>query len=441
MKSRYIIIGSGPAGVAAIEAIRTIDSTGEILLISEEPEGYYSRPGLAYVLTGEIGEKQLFPFGKETYNQLNIAHHQGQVMNIFPEYQEIEVNDGLRFHFDRLLIATGATAVKLGIDGSDVEGVVKLDNIEDARRIIKSTRKGKEAVVVGGGITALEIVEGLISRRQKVHYFLRGDRYWSNVLDGVESRIIENRLVHDGVMIHYNTELAGIDIKGNRLAGVHTKDGRYIKCSLLAVAIGVRPRKELAEACGIQVDRGILVNPYMETNLPNIYAAGDVAQVYDPRVDKYILDSLWSPARNQGHVAGLNMVGNRMEYHKPIAFNVTRLAGLTTTIIGTVGKGSDRDAPGIVRGDSEIWRELPDSISAQSDFDVNRLRVIIGEETLLGAVVMGDQTLSRPLQRLVSDQINIKRYRDRLLQPDAPVADIIAEIWIDYQTRGKHEKS
>lgn len=408
-------------------------------MISDEPEGYYSRPGLAYVLTGEISDKQLFPFSDSKLRGLNVNRIHSYVVKLIPEFHEIELINGMRINYDQLLLATGATAVKLKMEGSDAEGVVKLDNINDVRKIIQAARRGEESIVVGGGITALEIVEGLISRKMKVHYFLRGDRYWSNVLDEVESHIIENRLVHEGVQIHYNTELAGIETKGHRLVGVHTQDERYFICSLLAIAIGVRPRKEIAETCNIQVDRGILVNEYMETNLPNIYAAGDVAQVYDPRVDKHILDSLWSPARNQGHIAGLNMAGNKIKYFKPIAFNVTRLAGLTTTIIGTVGKGPDRDAPGIVRGDSEIWRELPDSISAQSDFDVNRLRVIIGEDTLLGAVVMGDQTLSRPLQRLVSDQINIRRYRDRLLQSDAPVADIIADIWIDYQTRDKHE--
>lgn len=438
MTTQYVIIGSGPAGIAAAEAIRMRDLMGSISILSDEPEGYYSRPGLAYVLTGEIGEKQLFPVSDNELEYLKVNRIHSQVVKLTPEFNEIDLNNGMRINYDRLLIATGATAVKLRMEGSDAEGVVKLDNLNDVRKIIKSAGRGKESIVVGGGITALEIVEGLISRKLKVNYFLRSDRYWSNVLDEVESHIIENRLKNDGVKIHYHTELAGIDTKGDRLIGVRTQDGRYLKCSLLAVAIGVRPRKEIAENSGIKVDRGILVNEYMETNLPNIYAAGDVAQVYEPRVDKHILDSLWSPARNQGHIAGLNMAGKRMEYLKPIAFNVTRLAGLTTTIIGTVGKGSDRDAPGIVRGDSEIWRELPDSISAQSGFDVNRLRVIIGDETLLGAVVMGDQTLSRPLQRLVSDQVDIRLYRDRLLQPDAPVADIIAEIWIDYQPRDKH---
>src|SRR6185436_20338695 len=140
---------------------------------------------------------------------------------------------------------------------------------------------------------------------------------------------------------------------------------------------------------------------------PNIYAAGDVAQVYDPSTGTSILDSLWSPARQQGRAAGLNMAGKKTPYTKSVPFNVTRLAGLTTTIIGTVGRGRDDDLVGIARGDSETWRQLPDSMAAQTGFDVNRLRLLVGEKTLLGAIVMGDQKLSLPLERIISERVDI----------------------------------
>jgi hypothetical protein len=123
------------------------------------------------------------------------------------------------------------------------------------------------------------------------------------------------------------------------------------------------------------------------------------------------------------------MAGTRTVFHKPVAFNVTRLAGLTTTIIGMVGSGRDEDLAGIARGDSEIWRQLPDAIAAQNDFEVNRLRVLVGKQTLLGAVIMGDQTLSRPLHQLVARQVDISAIRSRLLAPTAAVAELFAEFW------------
>ena len=123
------------------------------------------------------------------------------------------------------------------------------------------------------------------------------------------------------------------------------------------------------------------------------------------------------------------MAGKTSAYVKASPFNVTRLAGLTTTIIGAVGGGHDEDLVGIARGDSETWRSLPDALVAQSGFDVNHLRLMVGEQRLLGAVVMGDQTLSYPLQKIVSERIDISSIREKLLAPDARIGDVVVEFW------------
>ncbi len=426
---RYVIIGSGAAGIAASEAIRNHDASGEILLITDDPHGYYSRPGLAYYLTGEIDERMLFPFSEQDFRRLNLRRITAQVARIHPEAHRIEMHTGAQLPYDRLLIATGAAAVRADVPGSDLAGVVKLDSLEDTRHILNLIRRARSAVVVGGGITALELVEGMRARNLRTHYFLRGDRYWSNVLDAAESKIVEHRLQEEGVQIHYNTELAEILGKNGRVAGVRTKDGRLIECQIVAIAIGVQPRKQLAQTSDLKVDKGILVDQYMRTSHEDIFAAGDVAQVYDPLSGKSVVDSLWGPARDQGSAAGLNMAGITTPYSRLAPFNVTRLAHLTTTIIGTVNKGRDDDLLGIARGDSETWRNLPDAIAAQANFDVNSLRLLLGKQHLLGAVVMGDQTLSRPLTRIVIERVDITPIREQILQPGAPLGDLVADFW------------
>ncbi len=408
------------------------DSQAEIILLSEESQGYYSRPGLAYILTRELNEAQIFPFSRNDFQRLHVRPHIAKAVNILPEEHLVELEDGSHIGYDRLLIATGAAAARSKVPGSDLTGVVKLDSLDDARQILSYAGRRRTAVVVGGGITALEIVEGLVANRVNVHYFLRRDRYWNNVLDETESRIVEGRLVEHGVKIHYNTEVAEILEKKSRVGGVRTADGRVMRCDLVAIAIGVRPRIKLAQVGGLEVERGILVNEFLHTNAEDIFAAGDVAQVFDPFTGKSVVDSLWGPARDQGAVAGMNMAGIQKVYSKPVAFNVTRLAGLTTTIIGKVGRGEDPDLLGIARGDSETWRQLPDSIAAQQDFEVNRLRLMLGKETILGAIVMGDQTLSHPLHSLVAQQVNINSIRTKLLAPGAPLADLIADFWTQW---------
>jgi NAD(P)H-nitrite reductase large subunit len=431
--TRYVIIGTGVASIAAAEAIRSNDDQGELSIIGDDPFVYYSRPGLAYYLTGELPEKWLFPYQKLDYQNLRAKFFTASVQRILPAEKAILLDTSVRLPYDQLLIATGAQAAPLKIPGADLDGVYKLDHLSDARILLGKARRRHTALVTGGGITALELAEGLAARGLKVHYILRSERYWPNVLDEVESRIIERRLVHDGIHIHHNSEITEILGKKGQVIGARLADGRQLRCNLLAYAIGITPRTRLALEAGITCERGILVDEFMQTNQPEIYAAGDVAQVYDPTTGKNILDSLWTPARQQGHTAGCNMSGFKLPYRKPAAFNVTRLAGLTTTIIGTVGRGNDPDLMSIARGDSETWRQLPDAILAQDGFDVNHLRLMLGDMHVLGAILMGDQKLSPAIQTIVRDKIDISSIRADLLAPNARIADILADFWAGYQ--------
>jgi len=235
------------------------------------------------------------------------------------------------------------------------------------------------------------------------------------------------------VELHYHAELKEIIGKKNRVSGILLESGQTIKCDMLAYAIGIRPCLELVQNIGLDLDRGILADEHLQTNDPDIFAAGDVAQVFDPLSGRAVLDSLWNPARDQGQVAGMNMAGRKSAYLKSPPFNVTRLAGLTATIIGTVGRGHDADIVGIARGDSETWRDLPEAIVAQSGFDINHMRLMIAEKTLIGAIVMGDQKLSWPLQKMIAGRADISSIRAKLMAPEAPIADLIADFWMGWR--------
>jgi 3-phenylpropionate/trans-cinnamate dioxygenase ferredoxin reductase component len=440
MANNYLIIGAGAAGVSAAEAIRSQDPLGEITQVCDESAGYYSRPGLAYYLTGEISEDCLYPYKTEDFQKLSVHTIKAQVKRILPSEKRVELHDGRFLSYSRLLIAVGARASGVQVPGIELEGVVKLDNLEDARRILKLAHKRRVAVVVGGGITALELVEAFRARGLSVHYFLRGDRYWSNVLDETESRIVEQRLADEGIQLHYQTELAEILGKHGKVWGVKTTTGEQIKCDVVGIAVGIQPRKAIAESAGIKTNRGILVDQYLNTSDPNIFAAGDVAEVYDPTLGKAILDSLWAPARRQGYTAGLNMTAMNVAYLKGVPFNVTRLAGLTTTIIGALGgRDEDADVVGIVRGDSEGWREMPDAIVAQANFSINRLRILVGENTLMGALLMGDQTLSHAMHEIVVNKIDITSIREKILKPDCPIPEIIGDFWSEVSLSKRRE--
>ena len=350
-------------------------------------------------------------------------------MRIHPQKHQVELSDGKHIYYERLLLAVGSSAIPLNVPGSNLPGVVKLDDLEDARRIVGLAKKARTAVVVGGGITALELAEGLASRNVKVHLVIRTAYCWASVLDEVEAQIVERRLKEDGIIVHPNSELASIQGMNGRVSGASLASGEQIACDMLAYGIGIQPRIKLAKEAGITCQRGILVDEHQATNLPDIFAAGDVAQVYNPSTGRYVIDSLWSLAREQGRVAGMSMTGNSAAYNMPVPMNVTRLAGLTTTIIGAVGSGIDNEPLTIAHGDSETWRDIPDAIVTQSGFDVNHLRLVVASKTIVGAILMGDQKLSSALQVIIRNHVDISPIRDQLLAPNAPIADIVAHLW------------
>ena len=423
----YAIIGSGAAGLSAAETLRENDPTSKVVLVTGDRFGYYSRPGLAYLLAGEVTEAQLYPYRPEMLKKMGVEWITAHVERIESQAHKLHLKDGRILDYDRLLLATGATAVIPDLPGIHLEGVVKLDNFEDVHRILRRAQRGKEAIVIGGGITALELVEGLAAQGMRVHYLLRGERYWSGVLDEYESHMVQERLKEDGVMIHTGVQVSEVCGRSS-VEGVLTQDGRTIKGRMAAFAVGIRPRLELARSANLDVKRGIKVNESLQTSQPDIFAAGDGAELTDPESGQGILESLWSLARSQGRTAGRNMAGCCEPYRPVPPLNVTRLAGLVTTIIGQVGqekKDVDRDVNGIMRGDSEIWRQVSEAMVAQNSSGDNRLRLYVGEKTLRGALVMGDQTLSRPLQRLIEDQVDISSIRPALLARDANLTKII----------------
>ncbi len=426
--TRYVIVGTGVTGVAAIGALRTLERSAEITLVGDDPHGFYSRPGLAYYLDKELPEKQLTIFSKEDWKSLNIRYVRGLATRLDPQKHQLEIGPAGVLTYDRLLLATGSTAVLLNIPGADLQGVVKLDDFEDTRRIIALARRARSAVVVGGGIIAVELVEGLLAQGLKVHYFLRGERYWPNVLDEKESRLLEHRLIEDGVILHFHTEAAEVLGKRGKVVGIRTTKGETIRCELVAVGIGVKPRMELAKAAGLATEKGILADETMQTSDPDIFAAGDVAQVRDPLSGKSFIDTLWNPAREKGLIAAANMTGQRRVYNRKVAVNVLRLAGVMIAIIGAVGSGVEEDGVSVARGSSETWQQLPNTVSLESSTDVNHLRLMIGEQTLLGAMVLGEQKLSLPLQEIISSKTDITSIRP-LFQPGAPLGQIVMDFW------------
>jgi NAD(P)H-nitrite reductase large subunit len=155
-----------------------------------------------------------------------------------------------------------------------------------------------------------------------------------------------------------------------------------------------------------------------------------VAQIFDPLSGRSSIDNLWYPGRKQGRVAALNMAGQNQMYQRTVATNVLRLAGVMTTIIGSIGSGRDDGQVYTTRGSSETWQQLPNTIASESSTEVSQLRLMVGEKVLLGALVMGDQKISRPLREMINDHVDITPIRDQLLQSSAQMGQFVMDYWI-----------
>lgn len=407
---RYVVVGGGIAGLSAAEAIRAAEPSAEITLIGAEPAHFYSRPGLAYLIAGAIPERQLTIRSRAELRELALDHVAGEATALDARAHTITLRSGRTLAYDRLLVATGARSLRPDFAGADLDGVLTLDGLEDARHLIGAARRARHAIVVGGGPTAFELAEGLNARGVEVTYLLRGARYWAGVLDPVESRVAEDALAGGGVSIRHHTRVVRAVGRKGRLEAVETEDGRGLPCDILAVAIGVAPRTELARAAGAAVGRGVLVDARLRTSLDDVFAAGDVAELADVGRAGSRLDALWSSALAEGTWAGRSMAGATEPYRPPPSLNVTRLAGVTTTVVGAVGThahADDGDVLTITRGDSEGWRARPWTRAFEEHGPVFRARVLVAGPRAVGAVVMGDAAASRALSCLVRRQVDL----------------------------------
>ena len=397
------------------------------MLVTDEHEPFYSRPGLSYLLRGDISEVQLRIRKPEEVRALKTTFVRGRAVGLDPGEHEVELADGRRLHYDRLLLATGAEAARPDLAGAGLDGVVTLGSFADARDLLERVRRGGRAVVSGVGPGALDLVEGFRCRGLDTHLALPGIGLWPGVLDEAESSLLQARLQAQRVTIHQNAHVRRAVGTGGRLEAVETAQGENVPCRIFAVALGVVPRAELGRGAGLATARGILVDERLRTSVPDVWAAGDVVERTDPVSRRPVLDTLWTSALAQGEAAGLDMAGAGAPFVPQGILNVVRPAGLSTTIVGMVGTKTEEHVAPLGWGDAEIFHLRADGRTIASQTASGRTRVVLTERRIVGAVVLADSLAARTLARAIARGRDIGRVRATLsTDPDNAIEQLLA---------------
>ena len=309
--NRIVIVGGGAAGFAAAEMLRREDYLGEITMLSGDQSPPVDRPNLSKdYLAGAAPEEwvplQPMSFYDEKAIDLRLNT---SVVAIDAARREARLANGAALSFDRLLLATGAEPVRPTIPGASPSDVLVLRSLSNCRAIIERAKSARRAVVLGASFIGLEVAASLRAREIEVHIVAPEQRPMERVLGPQLGAFIQKLHEEHGVVFHLGNTASALDGKKVKLSG-----GGAVEADFIVAGLGVRPRVGLAEAAGLKVDRGVLVDAYLETSAPGVFAAGDIARYPDPRTGEAIRVEHWVVAERQGQAAALNMLGRRERY-------------------------------------------------------------------------------------------------------------------------------
>ena len=397
---KHIILGNGPAGVVAAETLRRAAPADEILLVGNEDEPPYSRMAIPYLLEGNIDESGTYlRKADDHFAGLGIGQHRGRAVAVNSEKQTILFDDGHFESYDRLLIATGSHPVRPPIPGIDLPAVQTCWTLEDARAIADLARPGSRVLQLGAGFIGCIIMESLVKRGVHLTVVELGDRMVPRMMTPEAGSMIKRWVESQGVRVVTRAGVERIEEGAGAPLTVILTTGDRIDCELLIVAAGVAPNVAFLEGTDVHVAKGILVDDTMQTSVPGIYAAGDVAEAPDLFSGRHLVAAIQPNAADQARIAALNMAGQAARMKGVLAINVLDSMGMISSSFGEwqgVAGGE-----GVERADEARGRY----ISLQFDGDV-----------LVGATAIGLTNHVGALRGLIQARTRLGAWKERLLE-------------------------
>ncbi len=398
-----VIIGNGISGITAARHIRK-NSDKKITVISSETDFMFSRTALMYIYMGNMKFEHTKPYEDTFWKKNRIDLLNASVKTVNTKENQLVLDNGSTMKYDNLIIATGSLPNKFGWPGQDLEGVQGLYHIQDVESMEIYTKGIERAVIVGGGLIGIEMAEMLLSRDIKVTFLVRESGFWNNVLPKEESELISKHIREHYIDLRLSTELKEIKGESGRVTGVVTSNGEQIDCSFVGLTVGVRPNISFLKDSEIATDRGVLVNEFLETNIPGVYAIGDCVQHIHPPKDRKNVEQVWYTGKIMGETVAETITGNPTRYNPGIWFNSAKFLEIEYQTYGWVFNN-------LRENEETIYWEHSDGLKAL------RLVYDAKDRSLLGINVFGIRLSYEVCQEWISEKKNVSYVIEHL--PDA----------------------
>lgn len=331
-----VIIGNGISGVTLARHIRK-NSDKRITIISEESEFFFSRTALMYVYMGHMKFEHTQPYEANFWKKNRIELLFKKVVQVLPEENSLRLDDNTLFKYDRLVIATGSKPNKFGWPGQDATGVLGLYHKQDLEKLESLSTDATRAVIVGGGLIGIELAEMLVTRKIPVTFLVRESQFWGSVLPEGEAKLIGKHIKEHHIDLRLATNLKEIVVdETGRAKAVITEVGEEIPCNIVGLTVGVSPNIDFLKDSGIATNKGVLVNRYLETNYPNVYAIGDCAEQREAIGYRRPVEAVWYTGRMMGEVLAQTICGNKMPYNPGHWFNSAKFLDIEYQTYGWV---------------------------------------------------------------------------------------------------------
>jgi NAD(P)H-nitrite reductase large subunit len=369
-----VIIGNGISGVTLARHIRK-KTDKKITIISAEADYFFSRTALMYVFMGHMKFEHTQPYENWFWKKNRIDLKRGFVQEVDVNGKKVIFSDNTSLQYDKLVIATGSKSNKFGWKGQDLEGVLGLYHKQDLEKLEILATNCKRAVVVGGGLIGIELVEMLLSRNIPVTFLVREKSFWDGVLPFGESQMINKHILEHHIDLRLETSLAEIipDEYG-RTKAIVTDKGETIECSIVGLTAGVSPNIDFLKNSEIELGRGVKVNRFLETNCKDVYAIGDCAEQHEPIGLRRPIEAVWYTGRMMGEVLAQTICGNRMEYNPGHWFNSAKFIDIEYQTYGWVF------AKPLPHEEQFYWEHKSGKKAIRISFDKNT-RIFLGINT------------------------------------------------------------